>query len=345
MYRMNDFDDFEDFENLVPARKNGRKSHRRKQMVNPQHTPKKQLGEMFIELADSDEDSGDFIRTYNASRHERIWIIESLSHFYHQRWITDILRQIKGGKEASVYLCEGDQSAPYPLMAAKVYRPRIFRNLRNDHLYREGRPELDEAGNQIIDGGMLHAMAKHTTYGRDVLHSSWIAYEMVSMERLYAAGANIPRPLGRSNNAILMEYIGAPQFPAPILQTISLEPEEARQLFYTVVDNIALMLSLNIVHGDLSAYNILYWEGEIKIIDFPQVISPEQNRNAWQIFSRDVQRICEYFQSQGIDSDHKILARNLWKSYGRRTRPDVHPGLLDAEDDADYAYWQEMQSE
>lgn len=345
MYRMNDFDEFEDLENLIPARKNGRKTHRQFRMVNPQHEPKKQLEVVFNELADSDEDSGDFIKTYNASRHERLWIKDSLSHFYHQRWITDILRQIKGGKEASVYLCEGHESAPYTYMAAKVYRPRIFRNLRNDHLYREGRPDLDEAGNEIINDGMLHAMEKRSSYGRDLLHSSWIAYEMASMERLYAAGANIPRPLGRSNNAILMEYIGAPQFPAPILQTISLEVEEARQLFYTVVDNIALMLSLNLVHGDLSAYNILYWEGEIKIIDFPQVVSPEQNRNAWQIFARDVQRVCEYFQSQGIECNHERLARNLWKSYGRHIRPEVHPSLLDAEDDEDYAYWQALHSE
>ena len=343
MYRYKNLNEFDDLEDDLPIRNGARRAHRKKKASIPQYAPKKAPEALWEELAAADEDSGDFIKTYNASRHERVWIADALTHFYHQQWITDILRQVKGGKEASVYLCEGHPNAPLEFMAAKVYRPRHFRNLRNDHLYREGRLELDEAGNEIIDGGMLHAMAKRTTYGQDLLHSSWIAYEMVSMETLHAAGAAIPQPLGRSNNAILMEYIGAPDFPAPILQSVSLPRGEAGTLYRKVVDNIVLMLAHDIIHGDLSAYNILYWDGDVILIDFPQVVAPGQNRSAYQIFQRDVQRVCEYFTAQGVRTDARRLARDLWKQRGLRTGPDVHPGLLDAEDEDDILYWQALQ--
>jgi RIO kinase 1 len=349
MYHQN-FDNFdnlegldalEEIDDLIPVRGNGRKQHRRKQATNPQHEPKKDLAELYAELADSDEDQAAFIQTYQPSRHERQWILDSLGGFYRQRWIRDVLRLVKGGKEASVYLCEGDDSAPQPLLAAKVYRPRMFRNLRNDHAYREGRPELNADGHQIFKENEVKAMQQRSNYGRDLLHSSWISYELASMQTLHAAGADIPEPLGRSNNAILMEYIGAPDFPAPILETVTLEPEEVQPLFEQVVANIRLMLAHDLIHGDLSAYNILYWQGEITLIDFPQVVSPGQNRNAFRIFERDVVRVCEYFAGQGLARDGRELARQLWREHGLRTGPEVPLDLLDDSDEDDYRYWQQ----
>lgn len=334
-------EDLEDIEDLIPVRGNGRKQHRKKQARDPQHEPKKDLAELYAELADSDEDQAAFIKTYQPSRHERQWILDSLGGFYRQRWITDVLRLVKGGKEASVYLCQGDDSAPLPYLAAKVYRPRMFRNLRNDHAYREGRPELNADGHQIFKSHEVKAMQQRSNYGRDLLHSSWISYELASMQTLHAAGADIPRPLGRSNNAILMEYIGAPDFPAPILETVTLEPNEVRPLFERVVDNIRLMLDNGLIHGDLSAYNILYWEGQVILIDFPQVVAPGQNRNAFRIFERDVVRVCEYFAGQGLQHDGERLARELWREHGLRTRPEIPLGLLDASDEDDYNYWQQ----
>ncbi|NIT56687.1 MAG: serine protein kinase RIO, partial [Aliifodinibius sp.] len=76
---------------------------------------------------------------------------------------------------------------------------------------------------------------------------------------------------------------------------VDLERDEAQLLFDRVIHNVELMLKHNRVHADLSAYNILYWEGEIILIDFPQAISPVNNQSAYLIFKRDMLRICEYF--------------------------------------------------
>ncbi len=237
---------------------------RRRLRYNPNHKPKRSPVEVASELVDQVDGLESFDFSYNASRHERIWIIDSLGEFYQHQWIEDVLRVVKGGKEATVYQCAAHPGVGVgAYIAAKVYRPRQFRNLKKDHIYREGRSNLDSDGRVIHNHGMQHAMQKRTGYGLELLHTSWIEHEYAALRDLHAAGADVPAAHVSDNNAILMEYVGGPEMPAPTLNGIELSATEARQLFQRVVHNIELMLAHNRVHGDLSAYNILYWEGEI----------------------------------------------------------------------------------
>lgn len=174
----------------------------------------------FITTQDDSRSSFNF--TYKASRHEQGWLLDSLGHFYEHQWISDVTRMAKGGKEASVYLCQSGKSAGTTrLLAAKVYRPRMFRNLKNDRIYRTGRPALDEDGNIIRDLGMLKAEKKRSVYGELIRHQSWMAYEFDALQKLSAAGADVPRPYEKSDNAILMDFIGDELESAPTLNTVS----------------------------------------------------------------------------------------------------------------------------
>lgn len=280
--------------------------------------------------------------TYHPSRHERGWIIDSLSDFYDQEWFSDILRLIKGGKEASVYLCKARTALQVPWIAAKVYRPRRFRNLKKDHIYREGRENLDENGNPIRNAGMLHAIRKKTEYGKQLSHTAWIEHEYRTLQILYQAGADVPAPYTRGNNAILMGYIGDEGIAAPALQEVHLNLVEARQIYKRAMHNVEIMLDHKLIHGDLSAFNILYWQGEITLIDFPQVIQPEQNVNAYWIFERDLTRLCEYFTNYGIRSNPRRLAASLWKNRGYRIEQPVDPAFLDADNLEDRRYWKHI---
>ena len=294
-------------------------------------------------LAIQEDGARNFTFSYHASRHERQWILDSLGGFYEGQWVSDVLRQVKGGKEASVYQCaSGVMANREETIAAKVYRPRQFRNLKNDHLYREGRTVLDADGNQVLDHGMIHAMHKRTTYGLQVLHASWIEHEYQALVDLHAAGADVPEPYARGDNAVLMSFIGEAETPAPTLNSVELDPLEAHTLFHRVLRNIEIMLSHGHIHADLSAFNILYWDGKITLIDFPQVIHPDQNRNAFRIFERDVIRVCEYFTRQGLRVGPSKLAADLWTANHYRLAPEVHPSLLDDQNDADRAYWQSL---
>jgi len=140
----------------------------------------------------------------------------------------------------------------------------------------------------------------------------------------------------------LMEYVGDYGTAAPTLNAVSLDKSEARQLFDRVVLNLNLLLQNKRIHGDLSAYNILYWDGKITLIDFPQVVHPEMNPSAWVIFLRDVTRVCQYFQTQGIKVNAKSLATEIWSSHGYKVVQEVHPSYLDADDKKDRQLWEKQ---
>jgi RIO kinase 1 len=291
------------------------------------------------------EAAKEFQFTYKAARFEEAWLLDSLYEIARQELISDVLRKVKAGKEASLYQCRSGPRIEAAFVAAKVYRPRSLRNLKNDVIYRTGRTDLDEDGAALFKEADLKAIMKRSNYGEELRHTSWIAYEFKTLEKLHMAGADVPRPYAMLKNSIMMEYIGDAARAAPTLNTVRLARHEARQLFDRVVLNLNLLLANERIHGDLSAYNILYWDGDITLIDFPQVVHPEANPSAWMIFQRDVTRICQYFEAQGVKTDARKLAADLWTSHGYRIVQEVHPLHLDAESREDRRLWKRQQAQ
>ncbi len=257
-----------------------------------------------------------FRPTFTGSRYEREWILDYLGRFYDDKQITDVLGRVKGGKEANVYCCAAHPATGLELIAAKVYRPRAFRQLRNDARYRQGRELLDERGKTVRDGGLLHAVRKKTGIGKEAEHVSWVEYEYQALVALWQAGADVPRPISHGNSTILMEYLGQVDAPAPTLHAVTLEPGEVRPIYARLLRNLELMLAQGRIHGDLSAFNVLYWDGQVKLIDFPQVVDTRSNREAFDIFQRDVLRLCQYFRRYGVAADAGQIAAQLWARYG-----------------------------
>jgi RIO kinase 1 len=256
-----------------------------------------------------------FRPTFTGSRYEREWILHYLGSFYDDKQISDVLRRVKGGKEANVYCCEAHPDTGLDLIAAKVYRPRAFRQLRNDSRYRQGRELLDERGKVVRDDGLLYAVRKKSAVGKEAEHTSWVGHEYQTLLRLYQAGADVPQPVSRGSSTILMEYLGEIDTPAPTLHSVSVPRAEAGLLFDRLLHNVELMLAQGVLHGDLSAFNVLYWEGEVTLIDFPQVVEARTNAEAFPIFHRDIARLCQYFARYGLQPDANQLAADLWQRY------------------------------
>jgi len=191
----------------------------------------------------------------------------------------------------------------------------MFRSLKNDAVYRDNRQQRDERGKVVRGSRRWRGDGKPTERGRAERVSSWIEYEFATQRLVYEAGADVPRPLGQIGNAVLMAYIGDADEPAPRLSDIALPPGEARPLFDALMRNIALFLACDRIHGDLSAYNILYWQGRIALIDFPQVVDLRTNPLAAAILQRDITRVCEYFARQGVICDAAAIADDLWLRY------------------------------
>jgi RIO kinase 1 len=315
-------DKYDQYEELFDPLWTGANLHRKRRA---NHRPKKTREQILAELTDdtSDIELG-FQTTYRPSRYEASWLLSSLFTFYDEGLITDVLSQVKGGKEASVYCCQAGPATGATLLAAKVYRPRMFRNLRNDKMYRQGR-EILVAGGGLAgrDAGYIErAIRSKTPFGLQSAHTSWLMYEFTAIERLYESGGAVPRPYAPGENAILMSYHGDDLMAAPTLNTVGLLPEEAEDLFREVLRNVDLMLQHDLIHGDLSPYNILYWAGEITLIDFPQVVNLHTNRKARFILQRDIQRVCEYFAQYGVTSDPLAITDQLWNRYVEQPHPE-----------------------
>ena len=231
----------------------------------------------------------------------------ALESFFADGLITRILYTVKSGKEATVYCCEAADGVGDRLLAAKVYRPREHRNFRNDAVYQAGRAHGKHREQRAFE--------KKTRFGREVQAMTWVHEEYETLRLLHSRGADVPRPLAHSGGAILMSYLGDEQEAAAPLHRVVLEPGEAHPLFAQVMRNVERMLACRRVHGDLSPYNILYWDGAITLIDFPQAVDATRNSNAYSLLQRDIANVCRYFARYGVRADAGRLAGHLWTRF------------------------------
>jgi RIO kinase 1 len=230
--------------------------------------------------------------------------------FLSEGWIDEVLFTVKSGKEATVYCCKAAPDRGAFHFALKVYKERQYRNFRNMALYQEGR--LRGVGARVA-----RAFHNKSRFGREVERVNWLGNEFGLLRLLFEAGAAVPRPFAMAGNALLLAFIGEEGRPAPQLASLKLTPVEAEALLEQALTNIEIMLAHHVVHGDLSAYNLLVADGRLALIDFPQAIDARTNPNAKTLLVRDVRNVCRYFAAQGADAEPGNYAEGLWDLYTR----------------------------
>lgn len=232
-------------------------------------------------------------------------------------YVEDIeLGVLKRGKEADVWLVErraGDRTC---LLAAKRYVQPEDRAFRNTMQYRSHRTERG----MVRDGGDLRrrsetredrAMRARSQFGKEQVHNEWIDNEWVTMRRLYEAGVQVPYAVERLGDGTLMQYVGDAEYAAPRLANARVERRQLPDLYEQLRGNLRAMLRAGIVHGDLSAYNILLWEDRLWIIDLPQAVPYLDNLSATDFLHRDVTNIGGWFARRGFDVDPEDLFVDL----------------------------------
>lgn len=243
--------------------------------------------------------------------YEQDLLMRALEEFHDEGWLTEVLYRVKGGKEANVYCCLGNPDTGHALVAAKVYRPRRLRAMRNYGLYRQGR-------SVTADRRLLRALRKRTRTGKETEDSAWISHEFDTVARVYSAGADVPEPLAAGPIALLTAYVGDETTAAPLLHETTVEAGREQELFDRLIRNVALFLSCDLIHADLSAHNVLYWRGEVRVIDFPQAVDPLLNPSAFSLLARDVERLCQHFARYGVEASYADITADLWERYHRR---------------------------
>ncbi|MGE3073207.1 MAG: RIO1 family regulatory kinase/ATPase [Dehalococcoidia bacterium] len=232
--------------------------------------------------------------------------MRAIQEFLDEGLITEVLNVAKSGKEATVYRCRSHRSLDTPFAAAKVYHSTGHRSFQRAAIYEEGR--------DFGPGQVRRAVAKHTRFGKEAQLAFWVDHEFELLSSLNYAGADVPAPYACTEKAILMEFLGGENGDSPQLQYADIEPAEAAELFERALWNIELLMRENVVHGDLSAFNILYHEGQLRIIDFPQAIDPRQNTNAKRLLQRDIANVLQYFARHRVGTERNAarMADNLW---------------------------------
>ncbi|MGV8943675.1 PA4780 family RIO1-like protein kinase [Thermomonas sp.] len=194
--------------------------------------------------------------------------------------IDEVLRPLKSGKEAAVYVVRcGDD-----VRCAKVYKDMAQRSFKQRTQYQEGR--------KVRGSREARAVGKASKYGRKQQEDAWKNTEVDALYQLREAGVLVPEPHGYFHGVLLMELVtDAGGFSAPRLGEVELSADEAREFHQILVRQVVKMLCCGLIHGDLSAYNVLVGPDGPVVIDFPQVVSAAGNNAARQMLLRDVNNL------------------------------------------------------
>ncbi|MFT4703523.1 MAG: RIO kinase 1 [Bradymonadia bacterium] len=219
--------------------------------------------------------------------------------------IDGVVRPLMSGKEAQVYLVESGGE----LRAAKVYKDANHRSFKNRSGYTEGRT--------VRNSRDRRAMQKRSRHGRERDEESWISAEADIIYRLDAAGVRVPKPYAFVEGVLVMECIqGSDGGPAPRLAECSLGAEQSAEIFHALMREVATILSADLVHGDLSAFNVLLEPAGPVVIDFPQAIDATKNRSAKTILLRDIANLTSHLMS-GTPRNQLRHGHEMWDLYER----------------------------
>lgn len=228
------------------------------------------------------------------------------------------LGAIKSGKEAQINLIErsGDDGRR-ALIARKRYLPREVKYkgqlealgvqrssaFHNDVQYREGR--------QFRKSRDRRAVERMSTYGKRLLQDRWTGHEHEVMSKLWNAEVPVPYPVAYDDDVFDLEFIGDIDGAAPQLNAAKLGVDELDEAWAQLVIGLRAITSLGFAHGDLSAYNLLWWDDRLWFIDFPQAIDIAANPTGLDFLHRDAVNVCTWFDRRGVDAEPEDLFADL----------------------------------
>ena len=215
--------------------------------------------------------------------------------------IDDVLRSLKSGKEASVYVVRCGSE----IRCAKVYKDMGQRSFQARAQYQEGR--------KVRGSRQARAMGRSTKFGRKEQEAAWKNTEVDALYQLAAAGVRVPSPYGFFNGVLVMELVtDAEGRSAPNLGEVEHSPAQARDFHRFLIGQIVRMLCAGLIHGDLSEYNVLVASDGPVIIDLPQVVSASGNNNARAMLQRDVNNITATLGRSAPELLTTRFAEEMW---------------------------------
>lgn len=238
--------------------------------------------------------------------------------------IDSVVGALRSGKEASIYIVECDGET----RCAKVYKDLGQRSFQRREKYQEGR--------RVRSSRQARAMGQRTRFGKKTQEEAWKTAEVDALTLLTRVGVRVPKPYGFFHGVLLMELVlGEDGLPAPDLGGISHSSDQARKFHRFLMSEIAAMLCADLIHGDLSEYNVLVGSNGPVIIDLPQVVSASSNNNARPMLLRDVRNITNGLGRYAPELLDTRYGEEMWSKFELgELRPDCELDGLYVEDAA-----------
>ncbi|KQW53521.1 serine/threonine protein kinase [Nocardioides sp. Root1257] len=231
------------------------------------------------------------------------WVVTS------QAAVDTELGILKTGKEADAFLVEravpgSDAPGESVVMVAKRYRSNEHRTFHRAASYTEGR--------SVKRSRDERALKRKSTWGKIVASSEWAISEWDALKRCWALGLPVPYPVQIDGVELLMEWITDDEGEsAPRLAQTRPEPALLASYFDQLREALVTLVGNGLVHGDLSAYNILAAGERLVIIDLPQVVDLAGNAAGLDFLLRDCTNVCTWFRSRGLEVDGDELFAEL----------------------------------
>ena len=215
----------------------------------------------------------------------------ALWRMFNHNIISKIDYIIAKGKEADVYLADAGSSIAGAMAVIKIFRIETS-NFDKRVEYMFGDPRFDK-------------IRKNNIYEIVV---TWCKKEFGNLKIAQMAEIHAPIPYYFKENILAIEFIGTGRLPAPVLKDVILD--EPEKVLDTILIDMEKLYKAELVHGDISEYNILIRDGTPYIIDFGQAVVLS-HPNAERFLERDVGNIISYFRKKyGIKRDaQKAIAR------------------------------------
>lgn len=191
----------------------------------------------------------------------------------------ELLGPIQVGKESKVFLAKKGDSK----VIVKVYFVqncdfnKMYEYIRQDRRY------------------------EYLKKNRREIILSWVQREYRNLIYAQRAKVNAPKPLAWRQNTIVEEMIGDEE-PAPALKDAP--PKNPQEFLQEIIKQMKKLYQEGLIHGDLSAFNILNYHEKPYLIDFSQS-TIIKTPNSKELLKRDIKNVINFFKKLGLNPNEE----------------------------------------